>query len=847
MIIQKKLGLLALLLSFGLTAAAQLPIQHGEVTVENETNINTDKLEFSPVFHKEGIVFISSENEGLRYAITDARISHNVFSIYQAMRDEEGNLGTSQPLARELLSDLHEGPLTFNTTGEIMYFTRNDSKATSNTSGNILKKMNIFSAQMTGDKWGNITSMPFNVPNYNTIHPTIAPDLDELYFSSDRAGGYGGYDLYVVRKIGGEWSTPVNLGPQVNTPDNEVFPFIHADGTLYFASNGHGGSGNLDLFYSTKSRDVWRRPLNMGEPFNTSEDDFGIIVDRDNRNGYFSSARSGGKGGDDIYRFSILADEIKDEILVTVIDAMTNEPLEGAEVSWINLNEAVLPTSIGSETLRLESITGENGEEIFRLNTGENTQSGITDFDGKFVFTLPDGEYATQAKKEGYLPTNVAFAVPPISGDNTFLIPLEKAVDCVPITGKVTDVAYGAPQSGANVVIKELGSGIKYEVLSGNAGEYEYCLTCGSEYEIYAEKGSGKSIVKTISTKDKPCDGELGFTQDLAVPVAGPGTTSRPIANNLDRTTSGDPYNSGSTIGTTNTSTGGSTRVYGSTANAPIKVGTIIQLPNIYYNFADAGLRTDARSDLDLVARMLQSYPEMEIELGSHTDSRGSDSFNKSLSKRRSESCVDYLIQEHGISSSRIRSAGYGETKPRNRCVNGRKCTEGEHQQNRRTEVIITRLGNSFSSLRNDAAIQELESYTVGTGGVDNRTYYGSEGSYSTGIDSYSDYSNDITTSRSTTATTSTNYTDSDSDYSVAVSNAKNYYVIAGTFRSAENATSRMRQVREQGYGEVEVIKFDYPNYHAVCVQRFNRENDARELVRQLQSNEINSYVRRID
>lgn len=830
MIIQKKLSLLAVLLAFGLLAHAQLPIQHGEVTVEAETNINTEKLEFSPVFYKDGIVFISSDSEGLKYAVTDARINHNIFSIYQSMRDEEGNLQASKPLARELLSDLHEGPLTFNTTGEVMYFTRNDSKKTSNTSGNALKKMNIFSAQMTGGKWINITEMPFNEPNYNTIHPTIAPDLDELYFASDRPGGYGGYDLYVVRKIGGEWSTPVNLGPQVNTPDNEVFPFIHADGTLYFSSNGHGGAGGLDLFYSTKSRDVWRRAENMGEPFSSSSDDLGIIVDRDNRNGYFSSARAGGKGGDDIYRFSVLADEIQDEILVTVIDAQSNEPIEGAQISWVNLNEAVLPSGQTAETLRLESVVGENGQEIFRLNSGETVQMGTTDLDGKFVFTLPDGEYAIQAKQDGYLPTHIAFAVPPASGDNTFLIPLDKAVDCVPISGVVTDVAYGAPQPGANVVIKELGSGITSRVLSDNSGAYTYCLTCGAEYEIYAEKGAGKSIVETISTKNQPCNDELGFTQDLAVPVGGTLGGGGVVGG-----TTGGGGVTGGTIG------GG---VYtGNSADAPIREGTIIQLPNIYYNFDDAALRPDARQDLDLVLRMLRLYPDMEIELGSHTDSRGGDGYNKSLSQRRSESCVAYLV-ERGISSSRVRAVGYGETKPRNRCINGRKCSETDHQENRRTEVVITRLGDSFSSIRDDAAIQELENYTVGTGETSNPSYYSSEGSYTTSTASYDTYTAD-NSSYETTATRSTS--NSGNAYPVKVATIKKYYVIAGTFRSSDNARGRMREVRDRGYSEVEVIKFDYPNYHAVCVQRFESESDARGLVRELQNIDINSYVRRVD
>ncbi len=838
----RKISVLLFALAVCTFAHAQLPIQNGEVTVENETKVNTEKLEFSPVFYKDGIVYVSSENDGLRYAVTDERISHNVFSIYQSTRDEEGNLKMGHPLARELLSDLHEGPLTFNTTGELMYFTRNDSKVTSNTSGNVLKKLNIFSAQMADNKWGNITEMPFNEPQYNTCHPSITPDLDELYFASDRPGGYGGYDLYVVRKIGGEWSSPVNLGPQVNTPDNEVFPFIHADGTLYFGSNGHGGAGGLDLFYSTKTRDVWRRPVNMGEPFNTGSDDFGIIVDRDNKNGYFSSARGGGSGGDDIYRFNVLADDIKDEILVTVVDAVTNDPLEAAEIAWVNLNEVNLPPGKDAETLRLESISGENGEMIFKLNSGNDLNKGLTDLDGQFVVTLPNGEYVLRASRDGYLPTHIGFSVPPSTGDNTFIIPLDKAVDCVPINGAVTDISYGTVQAGAAVVIREVESRKEFRTTTDNSGQYSYCLKCGIEYQIWAEKSGKQSAKRTISTKNQPCDDQLGFTENLAISI---GSTGGPITTNPPgRTNPNDPYRdpndpyrdpSDPYRDPYNPSTPRYDDLSGGTVGAPIREGTIIQLPNIYYNFDDAGLRPDARADLDLVVRMMNLYPEMEIELGSHTDSRGTDGYNRSLSQRRSDRCVDYLVSQ-GISAGRINAVGYGESKPRNRCVNGRKCSESEHQENRRTEVVVTRLGNSYSTLlRDDAAIQQLESYAVGEGGTNNREYY-DESPTTTSYDSYDSYNE-----RSSSSTTTTDYN------AVPVATAKKYYVIAGTFRNAENASVRKGEVMNRGFSNVEVIKFDYPNYHAVCVDKFAQESDARAMVRELQAQDINSYVRRID
>ncbi|NJL73831.1 MAG: OmpA family protein [Saprospiraceae bacterium] len=134
---------------------------------------------------------------------------------------------------------------------------------------------------------------------------------------------------------------------------------------------------------------------------------------------------------------------------------------------------------------------------------------------------------------------------------------------------------------------------------------------------------------------------------------------------------------------------------------APITIGTIIQLPNIYYNFNDTELRSDALSDLDLVVKMLKMYPEMTIEIASHTDARGSESYNQQLSEKRSQKAVDYIISQ-GIGVGRAEAVGYGETKPRNRCVNGVKCPDNQHQENRRTEVVIKNLGASFSATQQD-------------------------------------------------------------------------------------------------------------------------------------------------
>ncbi|MEM9885471.1 MAG: OmpA family protein [Bacteroidota bacterium] len=761
------------------------------VELKNEEGINTESWEFGPVFYKDGLVFTTTQNSRVRFAIEDTRIGENIMSIWKADRNGEGKLQNPQPLAKELLSDVHELGVTFNSSGEIIYFTRNDFKQTSSTSNNNLKKLNIYSAQNVGNQWENINEMSFNEEGYNTIHPTIHPDLEELYFSSDRPGGYGGYDLYVVRKIGGEWSSPINLGPQVNTPNHEVFPFIHADNTLYFSSTGHASLGGLDIYYTTKNREIWRRPVNMGEPFNSSNDDFGFILDRDEINGYLSSDRGGGKGGDDIYSFKMTEKPVgaSDQILVNVIDGASNANIEDAKVTYVNLNEVVLPGN-GAGDIVMDRVNGSDNEFVFKLKANDDTDTGMTDAEGKYVLDVPEGQYALRVSKKGYLPYQIQFAVPSNSNDNnTYLVPLDKAVDCVPFSGAVS--TGNTVQGGATVVIREVGSGKEFRVMTDASGNYEYCLPCGREYQVYAQKGQGSSGSMPISTLDKPCNENYVLErQNINLPTSGIGDGG---GGNYGFGEDGEPIASG-----------------------PVRVGTTILLPNIYYNFNDAELRPDALPDLDLVRKMLQMYPEMEIELISHTDSRGSDSYNQDLSERRSRRAVDYLA-EIGVDRSRVTPVGMGERKPRNRCVNGRKCSEADHQENRRTEVKVVNVGTvSTSSIENDETIEQISSYTIDESrGGDNYEY------------------ND-------------NYDSSNNGYENQSS--KPYYVIAGTFRSDSNARTRLDKVQGFGFYNAEIIQFDYPSYNAVCVDKFSSENEARDLVSTLQSEfGVDSYVRRME
>ncbi|MEM1118913.1 MAG: hypothetical protein AAGJ18_00605, partial [Bacteroidota bacterium] len=271
-----------------------------KVETKNEKTINSDALEFSPAFYENGIVFISDTETGLnndRY--TDDKIDRKTVSIFLARRNEEGVLKKAIPFAEELTTRWHEGPITFNKTNDKVYFSRNDflDGQVAKASDGIVKQM-IISADMANGKWANERRLPFNNPEYDFFHPSINVDDNVLYFASNRPGGYGGTDIWKVEKTATGWGEPINLGPGVNTPNTEGFPFIHADGTLFFSSKGHDSSGGFDVYFSKPYQGQYTSPVNLGTKFNSNKDDIGFIIDRDKRNGYLSSDRDGGSGQD---------------------------------------------------------------------------------------------------------------------------------------------------------------------------------------------------------------------------------------------------------------------------------------------------------------------------------------------------------------------------------------------------------------------------------------------------------------------------------------------------------------------------------------------------------------------
>lgn len=348
-------------------------------------SINTKEQEYSPAFAiDENTMYITRRTGNLR----DNRPNED---IYYAKRTESGwekirNLGPPINTAD------NEGAFSVSADGHYIFFT-----SCSRPGGK--GQCDIWLTIDRDGKWSEPMNLqaPINTRNWES-QPSIASNGKILYFTSDRPGGYGGTDLWYA-KFGDEgWEDPVNLGPEINTPLDEQFPFIHSDNTtLYFSSEGHPGMGKSDLFITRLKPDgTWETPKNLGYPINTSGYDWNMVVTRDGKTAYYSSDKmSDGKGGLDIYTFQL------------------PEEIQAKKVSYIRgfVRDAVTKKPINANVI----LTPQNGELI--------TTTYADGQEGKFLVPLKsDLKYALTVDKKGYLFYSDYFDMPNVPSDEPFEI-----------------------------------------------------------------------------------------------------------------------------------------------------------------------------------------------------------------------------------------------------------------------------------------------------------------------------------------------------------------------------------------------------------------------------------------
>ena len=417
-------------------------------------DLNSEQSDFSFQPYKKDFLFLSARQ-------TERYVQHQPST---ATNEDEGMLryflytGLDEPAHLEygdkLKSYYHDGPLSFYQDFNKVAFTRNNLRDATRTKGTTRVNLKIFFADCGGEGlWQNLQPFELNSDDYSVGHPAVSTDGKVMFFSSDMPGGYGGPDLYVTKFDSGGWSKPINLGPEINTSGDELFPSLANDSVLYFSSSGLGGFGGLDLFISQLKDWMPERPKNMGSPLNSEADDFAILVDSTGRNGYLSSNRQGGKGYDDIYAFE------------TILFA-------GAAKVIARQDSTVVPNA-------LVTITTSNGQ---LYSQKKSDRLGIIKLE------LPyDGDYLVTATNEGF---SDLYKAPYSTFDNrisydTLLLPLWR--DELFAEGRIFSNETQELIPDATIVLTNLDNGLTDSVITDIDGFYHFPLAPDTRYHVQAK------------------------------------------------------------------------------------------------------------------------------------------------------------------------------------------------------------------------------------------------------------------------------------------------------------------------------------------------------------------------
>ncbi|WP_170227975.1 OmpA family protein [Vicingus serpentipes] len=338
--------------------------------------LNSEDFDFSPVFadKKNQEIYFTSTRQGSAGSEVSDVTGMNFSDLYSSKRDKKGKWSEPTVLNETVNSPASEGAACLNTKRNTIYFTR------CGVQNKGVMGCSIYSASKAGQKWGEATVINVAQDTFTVGHPAISDDDMTLVFASNIPGGQGGKDLWYITydKKAKTWSEPTNLGSEINTAGDEMFPFIRDNGELYFSSNGHSGMGGLDIFKaSSKGVNQWAAVENLQYPLNSPANDFGIVFEPGQDRGFLTTSREGGKGGDDIWQFYLPPMLFSLEGIVK--DVETEAPIANAKVKLVGTD--------GSST---EALTDENGNFSFIEN-------------GAARYINPETSYSILVEKEKYL------------------------------------------------------------------------------------------------------------------------------------------------------------------------------------------------------------------------------------------------------------------------------------------------------------------------------------------------------------------------------------------------------------------------------------------------------------
>lgn len=661
---------------------------------------NTKYSEFGPAIHNGYLYFTSQRkrDEIIEYEYVWDETSF--LDIYKIKLDSLK--GPAGHVSGKITSKFHDGPVCFNSEGTDLYYSSNNKNfaffPTRGEDG--VTHLKIFHAGIKGDEISNPEELSFNSDNYSCSHPSLSYDGDTLFYTSDKSDGFGGSDIYYSVKEGSEWSDPVNAGGDINTEGNEMFPYKHKNGILYFASEGHLGLGGLDIYKAIPQSEGYKIE-NMGYPLNTRFDDFSITFSEGAKKGYFASNRKGGKGNDDIYKF-IMTRQKRGELTIQgkILDKKTEERINNPSVT-------------------LEDSEGNSRRLMFFKESVD------------YSFSVdPKKDYTLKVDKEGYFPKEKEFNRSELL-DKTDVYEHNISLKKKPvwgINGGVFKEDEESRLSKVNIIVKNRLTSEKITYQSDEDGKFRIKLKKNTDYYLTFKKQGYQSLHEEYYTRGRKAGWvDLNKIMDLTLAKvekkdityltgkikdksSGEGVKAKIQFIDNDKNKITATYLCGKNgeyiIKLPEIKTYGveitaeeylyyaeqidfsnmkvkEDSIHKDFALEPIEVGKKVVIENIFFETGKSKLKPESYEALDKVLKLLRNNKSLRLEIAGHTDNVGSYSANKKLSTNRAKSVVDYLVG-HGIDESRLEYKGYSFDEP----IAPNSTPEGR-QENRRVEFEI--------------------------------------------------------------------------------------------------------------------------------------------------------------
>jgi outer membrane protein OmpA-like peptidoglycan-associated protein len=781
----------------------------GLYTIKN-AKINTSYSDFGTAFFGKDKVIFASPKQGITFTREERNNRQQPFlDLFIGEVSKEGGIIKKQKMPGDINTKYHEGVVSFTKDMKSVYFTANSfikKKKRKKLKSTI--NLQLFKASINEKgEWTNLEWLPFNNEKFSSGHPTLNKDDTKLYFVSDRPESIGKTDIYVVDIYeDGTYGEPINLGPRINTVERDLFPFISDDNVLYFSSDGYQGYGELDVFASQIFDNTVSEPINLEGPINSDKDDFAYIINDTNNKGYYSSNREGGKGSDDIYSFTAsppIFFECKQIVSGFIKDTNTLEILPKALIVLLD-----------KQNKELQKVISNENDGSFSFEPACNTPYKIRGYIDGYLISEIDIKTVNDLDVG---PLEIIMNVDMDKFRNMIKDP--EGTDLVQNKDMIMDSDKVTESDEIQNQVEDLGKVRDTEnVTESDKVQVEGMIASRDKEKVeeLSEVRDTENVTESdkvqvegmIASRDKVQDqdqvedlGEVRDRDDITesdeLQVKGM------IAN---RVQDKDQVEDLGEVGDTDDITESEKVQVAEMNRAQNKKTDIVKDPDtdlsavndkntvnintIYFDFNKYNIRYDAKLELDKIAVVLKEYPEIEIDVNSHTDSRGENAYNFELSISRASATIEYLVDK-GIKPHRISGKGFGEIQLATNCPDGVPCTGYQHQLNRRSEFSIIKNGLNDVTFRSNNRSNynnyDLNDTTTNSGAFVNYDFSNDTEVFTVQIGAFH---KNVQTDKFSKLTNLFNHRYDDG--------FNRYY--AGIFETSNEARSYLKQLRKRGF-----------------------------------------------